>query len=147
MRDAGDPLHLQVHLFIQHVWESGVEYRSSSHGSSHVGGMWYVVYYYRLSWLVSMSCFSCKTTLLNLAPLGWVNAYQPRGPWHSRAHIKAYFHCLSLPHSCACFKVFLAHWRCHSSGRVPGYKHKALSSDPNAVKVSSTFYVSYYCSY
>jgi hypothetical protein len=37
MREAGDPLSLQRHLFIQQVWESEVKYKSSSHGSSLVG--------------------------------------------------------------------------------------------------------------
>jgi hypothetical protein len=41
------PLHLQVHLFIQHVWESGVKCRLSSHGPRRVAvgtqQLWYVV--------------------------------------------------------------------------------------------------------
>jgi hypothetical protein len=37
MRDAGHPLCLQVHLFIQQVWESEVKGRSSSYGFCRVG--------------------------------------------------------------------------------------------------------------
>jgi hypothetical protein len=48
---------------------------------------------------VSMSCFSCKAALMTLACPWLGTAYQPRGPWHSCAHVKAFFYCLSLLHN------------------------------------------------
>jgi hypothetical protein len=85
VRDAGDPLRLQVHLFIQQVWESGVNCRLSSHGSSCVGGRnnAAVVCCYLLHTILTTSAcpvFPARQPCRNLSPLGWVRAYQPRGP-------------------------------------------------------------------
>jgi hypothetical protein len=90
MRDASDPLLLQVHLFIQHVWESRVKCRSSSHGSSHVGGRNSAVVvccYLVQSILTRSACpiFLARQPCWALPCLGWVHAYQPRGPWQSCA--------------------------------------------------------------
>jgi hypothetical protein len=103
MRDASNPLGLQVHLFIQRRWESGVECRSSSHGSSRVGSRSraaMVCCYLVQTVLPRSACpvFLARQPCWTLLPLGWVHSYQPRGLWHSRAYVKAYFHCL-ISHS------------------------------------------------
>lgn len=103
MRDASNPLSLQVHLLTQHEWESGVEWRSSSHGSSRVGSRSraaMVCCYLVQTVLPRSACpvFLARQPCWTLLPLGWVRNYQPRGLWHSRAYVKAYFHCL-ISHS------------------------------------------------
>jgi hypothetical protein len=70
MRDAGNPLRLQVHLFIQQVWESGVKGRLGSHRSSRVGSRnsTAVVCCYLLQTILCQhALFSLQGTLLNLA--------------------------------------------------------------------------------
>jgi hypothetical protein len=104
MRDTSDPLHLQVHLFIQQVWENGVKCKSSSHGPSRIGGRnrAAVVCCYLVQTILTGSAgplFLAKQPWCTLLPLGWVHAYQPRGPLTGHGHVKAYFHCLSLPSS------------------------------------------------
>jgi hypothetical protein len=93
MRDASDPLCLQAHLFIQHVWESRVKCRTSSHGSSCVGGRnrAAVLCYLIQIVLTRLACpvFLARQPCWTLPSLGWVHACQPRGPWHSQAHVKA----------------------------------------------------------
>jgi hypothetical protein len=114
MRDAGDILHLQAHLFIQHVWESGVKCRLSSHGSSHIGGRnsTSVECCHLVQTILTRSVcpvFLAKQPCWTLPALGWVCTYQPRGPWCSRAHVKGYFHCLSLL-TCKAALLNLAHF-------------------------------------
>jgi hypothetical protein len=93
MRDASDLLHLQVHLFIQQVWESQVKCRSNSHGSSQAGGRNSAASHSMLLFTVdypdyvNIPCFSWKVALLKLA-----------SPWLGLClSAKVYLHCLSLP--------------------------------------------------
>jgi hypothetical protein len=82
----GDTLQLQVHLFKQHVWESGANCRSSSHGSSSGIGSrnsTAVVCCYLLQTMLTRSAcpvFLARQPCWTLPPLGRVHAYQPRGP-------------------------------------------------------------------
>jgi hypothetical protein len=114
MRDASDLLHLQVHLFIQQVWESRVKCRWGSHGSSCVGGRnraAVVCCYLIQTILTRLACpvFLARQPCWTLSPLGWVLTYQSRGSWQSCAHVKVYFHCLSLP-SCKAALLNLVHF-------------------------------------
>jgi hypothetical protein len=83
MRDAGDTLHLQEHLFIQQVWESRMKGRLHSHGSSrqqeqHSCGM--LLFTAGYPDFVNMPCFSCKAALLNLASPWLGLCLSARGP-------------------------------------------------------------------
>jgi hypothetical protein len=116
MKDTS-PLCFQAHLFIQHVLGSRVECRLSSHGSSHAGSRnreAVVCCYLVQTILIRSVCpvFLARQPCWTLLPLGWVCAYQSRGPWQSHAHIKAFFHCLSLPHLLPFYflNVFGADW-------------------------------------
>jgi hypothetical protein len=102
VRDAGDPLRLQVHLFIQQVWESGVNCRLSSHGSSCVGGRnnAAVVCCYLLHTILTTSAcpvFPARQCCWTLPPLGGSMPISQGAPWHSCAHAEVYLYCLSLP--------------------------------------------------
>jgi hypothetical protein len=79
------------------------EVQVNSHGSSCIGSRnrAAVVCCYLVQTILTMSAcpvFLARQPCWNLPPLCWVHAYQPRCPWHRRAHVKAYFHCLSLSH-------------------------------------------------
>jgi hypothetical protein len=51
------------------------------------------------------SVFLSRQPCWTLPPLGWVHAYQPRGPWHICSYVKAYFHCFSFPQWSFCFRL------------------------------------------
>jgi hypothetical protein len=115
MTDASGPLCLQAPLFIQQVWESGVKCRSSSHGSSPIGGRnrETVVCCYLVQTILTRSVcpvFLARQPCPTLPPLGWVLVYQSRGPWHNRAHVKSYFYCFSLPSCKAALLTFACPW-------------------------------------
>jgi hypothetical protein len=93
MRDAS-LLCFQAHLFIQHVWESGVKCRLSSHGSSCIGSRnrEAVMCCYLVQTILTRSVcpvFLARQPCWTLPPLGWVHACQPRGLRHSHTHAKA----------------------------------------------------------
>jgi hypothetical protein len=70
-----------------------------------------VVSYYLVQTILTRSAclvFLAKHPCWTLLSLGWVRAYQPRGPWQSCVLVKVYFHCLSLP-SCEAALLKLAY--------------------------------------
>jgi hypothetical protein len=78
------------------------EIQVNSHGFSCIGGRnrEAVVCCYLVQTILTRSVclvFLARQPCWTLPPLDWVCAYQPRGPWHSHAHVKAFFYCLSLP--------------------------------------------------
>jgi hypothetical protein len=138
MGDAGDPLCLQAHLFIQHVWEGGLKCRSSSHGSSHVGGRnstdavcCYLVQTILARW--ECPVFLARQPCWTLPPSGWVRAYQPRGRLTEPCSCPGHFYHLSLPSYKAAL-LNLAHFL--RAGALPS-QPKRLWHGLAHVKVSS----------
>jgi hypothetical protein len=73
--------------------------------------LWYVIYY-RLSQLGQHDLFFLQGSLAQpCLPLGWVCAYQQRGPLTEPCSSQSYFHCLSLP-SCKAALLNLVHFLC-----------------------------------
>jgi hypothetical protein len=142
-------LHLKVHLFIQHVWESRVKCRLSSYGSIRVSdrNREAVVCYLVQTILTRSACpvFLARQPCWTLPPLGGIHAYQPKGPWHS--------HCLSLPQLtsfgclqrlCPIFTCVIPGWRAQlqASSRyalvVQGQKHAKWPRQIRKLKVASS---------
>jgi hypothetical protein len=91
MRYLGDPLHLQAHLFKQHMWESGVKARWVFMGpvvyAAGTAQLWYVVIYCTLSWLRQHALFSLQDILAELClPLAGSGSISHVAFWQSCAH-------------------------------------------------------------
>jgi hypothetical protein len=82
---------------------------------------------------ISMYCFPCKGVFLNLASLGWVHAYQPKGSLTELCPCQGYFHCFSLP-TCNAALLNLAHLL---HARALPSQHKGLWHGLAHVKLSS----------
>jgi hypothetical protein len=94
MRDAGDILCFEAHLFIQHIWKSGVKCRLSSHGFTCVGcrNSTAVVCCYLVQTILTRSAgpvFLVRQPCWTLPPLTRSVPISQEALWQSHARVKA----------------------------------------------------------